>query len=479
MKSSALLAAVLWAVPARAQVRSRPVPLPPLGVSALPVFAPASPSLTAGAGLPAPVLPAPQAPGAAVTAQAPAARARAAAQALPSRPGPMSERRGVGLLVVDLKDSTKLYQEAGNRRAHATTEAVMDYAAATARALGGTVARRLGDGLLIVFDDAAAAAAAGLAVQAGMPTARERFKMPGLSLHAAVHAGRVVEDRSGGGYDVYGQSVERALALPSSGRAGTLVMESSLARLPSVAALMPARLEPGSGGTLQALPAPAPPPAHGWAQAELRSAEIVERATLFADLADWPARYETHGRRSAVATTAAFHAFARAVVLRNGGEFVKTSGEAVMASFPAAAAAVRAAAELSKRAREFRDAAPLGSGAALRVGVSYGRVVRAAGLDWTDYFGNTVNAAARLMKAAGPDGVLLSARVLEDEPARRLLSGPGHSRERLALKGFRGELEVVRMDAASVSTGRRRSLTRKLKALARAVLRMLPKPVSA
>lgn len=479
--------AVLLAAPARGQVRARPVPLPPVSSPVLPLSMPAAPSLTLGPGLPSPVLPGPGPAANAVASPAPrattsgaaSAAAATAGAAAAARPGPLLERRGAGLLVVDLKDSTKLYQEVGNRRAHALTEAVMDYAAATARALGGLVARRLGDGLLIVFDDAASAAAAGLAVQAGMPAARERFGRQGLSLRAAVHAGRVVEDRSGGGFDVYGQTVERVLALSASGRPGTLILDEGLARHPSVAAVMPPRLEPGEGGTVQAVPGPAAPPTGGWAQAELRRAEVVERATLFADLADWPARYESDGRRSAVATTAAFHAFARAVVLRNGGEFVKTSGEAVMASFPGAAAAVRAAAELQKRASEFRDAAPLGLSAALRVGVSYGRVVRASGLDWTDYFGNTVNAAARLMKAAGPGGALVSAMALRDVEARRLLAAPGHSRERLALKGFLGPVEVVRVESAAVPTGRRRSLARRLRALARAVMRMLPKPAKA
>ncbi|MBI5598064.1 MAG: hypothetical protein HY928_18430 [Elusimicrobia bacterium] len=449
MSLSAALLAVLCTVPVRAQVRVRAVPLS--APAAPPLFAPSLPAFSApGAGLPVPApvsvgLPAPTVPA-------------VAKPFLDRRLGPLVERRGVGLLVVDLKDSTRLYQEAGSRQGQRLTEAVLDFAAVTAQGLGGAVARRLGDGLLIAFDGAAEATAAGLAVQAAMPEVAARLGRPGLALRAAVHAGRVVEDRSGGGFDVYGQAVERALSLAAVGRAGTVVREA-----------------PG-GGPLELVPEPAAPRGDGWTQAELSRTAIETRATLFADLADWPARYEAGGRRSAVAATKAFHAFAAAVVRRRGGELVKTSGEAVMASFPGAAAALLAAAELQNRSAEFREAVPLAADAAVRVGVSYGRVVRRTHLSWSDYFGNTVNAAARLMRRAGGGGILVSARALQDPEAGRLLEAARVERGRMELKGFAEPVEVLRLEAASVRTGRGGSMAKRLKAVARAVLRMLPRP---
>ena len=41
------------------------------------------------------------------------------------------ERRGVGLLVVDLKDSTRLHLVEGNRRAHALIDGALGYAEAS------------------------------------------------------------------------------------------------------------------------------------------------------------------------------------------------------------------------------------------------------------------------------------------------------------------------------------------------------------
>lgn len=455
---AAFLAAAL-VCPAHAQLRPRAVP--PAPVAPMPALNPTIPGLLSEPSLPTPSLPnafvpsdtgrvptvsatpsvgpAPVAVAAvpAVAAAVPSAVAAAPAAAL----GPLAERAGAGLLVIDLKDSTKLYQEIGNRRAHAVAGAVMDFAAAVAAELGGRVARRLGDGLLIAFltrEDAAQTAAR---VQERLPSARALLGRPDLGLHVAASGGRVIEDRSGGGFDVYGQAVERALAL-------------------AAAPDQPA--------------APAPPGGPAWIQGELSVARLEDRATLFAGLKDWPDRYEAEGRRRAFATVKVFHAYAAAVVARHGGTLVKTSGEAVMASFGSPAGAVRAAAELQNRAGELRRAAPSGDGLDLRVGVSYGRAVRQDTLEHTDYFGNTVNAAARLMRRAGPGGILLSARLLGDPEAKAIVDAGRAEKSRMELKGFAAPIEVYSLDAASVKTGRARSLAAGLRALGRAVLRLLP-----
>ncbi|MBI3299341.1 MAG: hypothetical protein HYZ75_14330 [Elusimicrobia bacterium] len=391
----------------------------------------------------------------------------AAPYAAPARPqplGPLAERPGTGLLVVDLKDSTKLYHEVGNRRAHAAADAVMDFAAGVAARLGGTVARRLGDGLLIAFPTGDLAQAAGERVRALLPSARALLGWPGLELHTAASGGSVIEDRSAGGFDVYGQAVERALAQASD--AGERALSRGSAASEALGAADRA-LSRGSAAS-EALGA-------AWIQGELSLTRLERRATLFAGIDDWPRRYEADGRRRAFATVKVFHAYAAAIVARHGGELVKTSGEAVMASFEDPAAAVRAAAELQSRAAELREGAPLGDGLDLRVGVSYGRVVRQDHLERLDYFGNTVNAAARLMRRAGRGGVLLSARLLADPEAGRLVAGAGAERRRVELKGFSAPLEVYSLDGATVRMEGGESLTEGLRALGRAVLRLLPR----
>ncbi|TPW20193.1 MAG: hypothetical protein FD126_1934, partial [Elusimicrobia bacterium] len=306
---------------------------------------------------------------------------------------------------------------------------------------GGRVARRLGDGLLIAFPDRASAAAAEAAIQARVPEVRARLGRPELALHSAVDSGRVVEDRSGGKFDVYGQAVERAL-------------KSAAGAEPDARAALPGD--------------------DGWRQSELSTVGFERRATLFADLEDWPRNYDGYGRRRAIATIKAFHSYAAAVVARHGGTLVKTSGEAVMATFADAASAVKAAAELQSRVAELKDAAPLGSLVRPRVGVSFGRVIREERLESTDYFGNTVNAAARLMKLAGGGGILLSAAVLHDPAAKAYFQDGWYTREAHELKGFSRPVETLRLNPALLTPPPVKRMTPALRRIADAVMTSLP-----
>jgi class 3 adenylate cyclase len=370
------------------------------------------------------------------------------------------ERRGVGLLAVDLRGSTELHQRIGNRKAHAFTASALELAEATAAAFDGTVVRRMGDGYLMIFPEAERAMQAAAAIQESLPAWRERENAPPLELRAAVHAGRVLVDARGAAPEAYGQSVERALALADISGGGDVAMEPALAgRL--LASGWAGRVVPGTQGgvaTLRptgasaALPerkAPAP-------------AAFERRATLFTSLVDWPAVFEKHGRRRAYATVKAFHAHVRGIVEAKGGELVKTTGDTAMAVFPDGASAVAAGLEIQSRLSELGAASPLGRYVAARVGVSAGRVLREESVDGVvDYFGNTVNAAARLMKRAAPGEVLVGGRALEGDAAAQALM-EGAERSEASVKGFPAPIPVagltprrVRAHPAAVSRLRR------------------------
>ena len=136
----------------------------------------------------------------------------------------------------------------------------------------------------------------------------------------------------------------------------------------------------------------------------------------------------------------------RACVEGHGGLVVKTEGETVMATFPSAEAGVRAAADLQGRMADLRAAAPLGRLFRARVGLSWGRVIREERGGELDYFGNTVNAAARMMKLSG-DGEALIAGSAADEPGVAALL-EGAARETARLKGFDAGVPVLRLKPA-------------------------------
>lgn len=362
------------------------------------------------------------------------------------------ERKGVGLLAVDVRDSTLLHQTIGNRKAHALTAAALDLAEATARDFDGTVVRRMGDGYLMVFPEAERAMRAAASLQETLPAWREKAGAPGLELRAAVHAGRVLVDARGKTPEAYGQSVERALALADKSLGGEVAMEPKLAEQ-FLADGWSGRAEHYRADGFSLLRLRGDPDGASPEVSPKPAVEVTRAATLFTSLVDWPAVFERHGRRRAYATVKAFHAYVEEIVVRHGGSVVKTTGDTVMATFPGTGAAVKAGLELQARLGDVKRASALGRFVAARVGISAGRVLK----DGPDYFGNTVNAAARLMKRAKPGEVLVGAQAVKDDPEAAALMADAERTE-ASLKGFHHPIGVAgliprrqRADSANVT----------------------------
>jgi adenylate cyclase len=127
------------------------------------------------------------------------------------------------------------------------------------------------------------------------------------------------------------------------------------------------------------------------------SSKITAQTFLFADLAGYTALTEAHGDELAADTAAEFCAAARELVRGAGGEEVKALGDGLMLRMPDAARAVRFGAALVTDTVGHRS---LG----VRVGMHTGAAVQ-RGADW---FGSTVNIAARVAALAGAGEVLLT-----------------------------------------------------------------------
>jgi len=324
----------------------------------------------------------------------------------------------VGLLVLDAKDSTALHLFQGSRRAHAMVRDAIDGAESEASMFDGRVIRRLGDGSLIAFPSYAAALGAAQAIQT-KNTARRASGVQSPELRVGVHAGRVLVDTTGDLPEIYGAAVEKALKLAASADGGGIAVDPA-----SKGAAAPAKREPAKPRPVDSL-----------------SIEIA--ATMFAGLDGWSPTFDLYGRRRSYAAVKTFHAHVRAAVERHGGFVVKTEGETVMATFPSAAAAIKAAADIQGRMGDLRGAAPLGHLFRARVGVSWGRVIREERAGELDFFGNTVNAAARLMRLAGDGEAMISGTAAGEAGARELLVGAAPEKARM--KGFDGEIPVFRL----------------------------------
>jgi adenylate cyclase len=120
---------------------------------------------------------------------------------------------------------------------------------------------------------------------------------------------------------------------------------------------------------------------------------------LFADLAGYTALTEAHGDEHAADQVDEFVSRVRELLERCDGEEVKLIGDELMARVADPRAAIEFAVELSDYSMRRHERL------AVRVGLHHGPAVR-RGDDW---FGSTVNVAARVAGLARPGEVLLTA----------------------------------------------------------------------
>jgi len=132
-------------------------------------------------------------------------------------------------------------------------------------------------------------------------------------------------------------------------------------------------------------------------------AEPIAQTFMFADLASYTALTEVHGDEEAVRLVEGYCAAMRGLLDEHGAHEVKTIGDALLVCVPEAAAGVRLG------IRAAREVGGAGHGfPSVRVGMHHGPAIERAG----DYFGRTVNIAARVSALAGAGEVLVTDAVV-------------------------------------------------------------------
>jgi class 3 adenylate cyclase len=173
---------------------------------------------------------------------------------------------------------------------------------------------------------------------------------------------------------------------------------------------------------------------------------VARVALLFSDLTDSTALYSRVGDAKAFKVVHEHFDLLLGIIAQHRGTLVKTIGDAVMAAFVEERDAIAAAVEMLERFPTFRGSLPEAGRTFLKVGVYAGPcyVVTANGI--LDYFGQTVNLAARLQGAAGPGEVVLVERVADEAHGHGWLGkhAPGERFDAM-LKGVDGPVRVTRI----------------------------------
>jgi class 3 adenylate cyclase len=123
------------------------------------------------------------------------------------------------------------------------------------------------------------------------------------------------------------------------------------------------------------------------------------------------------------------------IVTERGGGIVKTIGDAVMAAFHDPAEAVRAALEIQRREASLT----------VRIGVHAGPAIVVNANDRLDYFGRTVNLAARLERHSHGGDVVIAESLLADPRVREVVESVAHETFCAPVPDVEEAMRLVRM----------------------------------
>jgi class 3 adenylate cyclase len=182
----------------------------------------------------------------------------------------------------------------------------------------------------------------------------------------------------------------------------------------------------------------------------------VSHVTLmFTDLRGSTALYARIGDGRAYRLVREHFAFLAETVRNNNGGIVKTIGDAVMATFSDPADAVRAALAVQGNAARFNRAQRLGAAdsVVIKLGLHGGPCIAVTLNDRLDYFGSTVNLAARLQGQSAGGDIVISQSLAEDSAVAPLLRDVPSTVERATVKGFAAPVAFLRLQPSPSTAG--------------------------
>ena len=152
--------------------------------------------------------------------------------------------------------------------------------------------------------------------------------------------------------------------------------------------------------------------------------KITSLTFLFTDLKASTELYERVGDLAAYDLVRAHFALLQDIVAAGSGAVVKTIGDSVMATFPAPDLALSAALAMRRELARF-NARSDRDDLVIKIGIHEGPCLAVTLNDRQDYFGQTVNVAARVQKQSTSSAIFATRAVVEHPGAADLLAAEG------------------------------------------------------
>jgi len=167
--------------------------------------------------------------------------------------------------------------------------------------------------------------------------------------------------------------------------------------------------------------------------------KITSLTFVFTDLKGSTALYERVGDIAAYDLVREHFRVLSDIVASETGAVVKTIGDAVMATFPTPDRALAAAFRMRDSIKDIRDGDLL-----VKIGIHEGPCLAVVLNDRQDYFGQTVNIAARVQDLADERAIFVTSPVAEHAATSKLLADAGLTpvAQRHALRGIAGEVTL-------------------------------------
>jgi class 3 adenylate cyclase len=173
---------------------------------------------------------------------------------------------------------------------------------------------------------------------------------------------------------------------------------------------------------------------------------IKDIALLFTDLKGSTALYDRIGDLNAFSLVQQHFDRLQKVTIKHGGAIIKTIGDAVMAAFLDPAEAVAAALEMRTEIAAF-NRGQVDRELILKIGVHKGAAIAVTLNDRLDYFGQTVNIAARVQHLADADEIWLSDAVHQSAGVAPALASLSVDSTVAKLRGIQQDMRVFRIAA--------------------------------
>jgi class 3 adenylate cyclase len=175
--------------------------------------------------------------------------------------------------------------------------------------------------------------------------------------------------------------------------------------------------------------------------------KVRDLTYLFSDLKGSTAIYDVIGDVNAYNLVRLHFEVLVKAVSQNAGAVVKTIGDAIMATFMSPAHGVKAGIDMISELSEFNKGAS--ADLILKIGIHRGRSIAVTLNDRIDYFGQSVNIAARIQQLADAGEIVVSEDVYQHPGVSDLLAQFPVAKERGLMKGVEDEIPVYRVKPAS------------------------------